>query len=413
MRRFLSPHIASIRSDNGKSLWPVAGFGISMIVNYGALYYAFTLLAPEISRDLGWDQSFIYAGLSASFFAAGLTAPFTGRWLDRFGGRIVMSWGTAVAALALALVAFAQGPWSFVATVVLAEVAATAALYNAAFATLTQLYGHGARRAITFTTLVAAFSSTIFWPLVSWLLTITDWRGTTLVLAGLMLAISLPIHLLLPAPRTSDERESRTTAHATDTQPTVLEGPARRHAFFLLAFSFSMTGFVLSSMPLHMIPLLTSLGFTGAVAVSLGALVGPSQFLIRFLEMVAGQRFSAVAIGLIAAALVPLGLAILMFGGSSFAAGVLFAVVYGMGQGLESIAKGIVPLALFGTQSYGAILGKLARAGLFVSAGAPWILSLIRESYGAYAALGLSTVIGTLAALAYLGIPKPREVEPT
>ncbi len=114
----------------------------------------------------------------------------------------------------------------------------------------------------------------------------------------------------------------------------------------------------------------------------LGSLIGPSQFLVRFLEMIAGQRLSAISVGLIAAGLLPLGLLILMLGGTSLAVGILFAVIYGMGQGLESIAKGIVPLALFGTSGYGAILGRIAMAGLVVSAGAAWIFSIVRESYG-------------------------------
>jgi hypothetical protein len=173
-----------------------------------------------------------------------------------------------------------------------------------------------------------------------------------------------------------------------------------------------MTGFVIASLPLHLIPVLTGLGFSGATAVLLGSLIGPSQFLIRFLEMIAGQRLSALTVGLVAAGLVPLGLLILMLGGTSVAAGVLFALVYGMGQGLESIAKGIVPLALFGTSGYGAVLGKLAMAGLVVSAGAPWLFSLVRESYGPMAALSLVTVAGAIAALAYLGVPRPKDPMP-
>ncbi len=413
MKRLLSPHIASIRRDEAQSLWPVAGFGISMIVDYGALYYAFTLLAPHIGADLGWSLSFTFAGLSIAFFCAGLAAPYTGRLLDRHGGRLVMSWGTVAAAAALALLALAQGRLSFIAAIILCEVAGTAVLYNAAFTTLTQIYGHGARRAITFTTLVAAFSSTIFWPLVGLLLESYDWRTVTFVLAGLLLAISLPIHLMLPGPRAETRPIESPEAEAAraKSEPPMLEGAARRRAFILVSLSFSLTSFVIASLPLHLIPVLTSLGFSTAVAVMLGSLIGPSQFLVRFLEMVAGQRLSAISVGLIAAALIPLGLVILMLGGTSLVVGILFAVIYGMGQGLESIAKGIVPLALFGTSGYGAILGKIAMAGLVVSAGAAWIFSIVRESYGPMPALALVTVAGTIAAIAYLGIPKPPEAK--
>jgi MFS family permease len=415
VKHLIAPHLAAARLADAPSLWPVLGFGVSMIVDYGALYYSFTLLAPRISEDRGWSLSFIFGSLSAAFFCAGVVAPTTGRLLDRFGGRIVMSWGTIAGASTLVAMAMANGRLSFSLALILAEIAGTALLYNAAFTTLTQIYGRGARRAITFTTLAAAFSSSIFWPLVSWLLTELDWRQVLLVLAGLLLAISLPIHLLLPADRRSEDSlqggsAPRAAAHP---EPPVLDGTARRRAFVLVALSFSMTGFVISALPLHLIPVLTSLGFTGTAAVLLASLIGPSQFLIRFLEMTAGQRLSALSVGLIAATLVPLGLLILIFGGASLGAGVLFALVYGMGQGLESIAKGIVPLALFGTSGYGAVLGKLAMAGLFVSAGAPWFFSLVRDSYGPMAALILIAVAGSVAAVAYLGIPRPATAQPT
>lgn len=409
MKPLLAPHLASVRGSGGRNLWPVVGFGISMIVDYGALYYAFTVLAPHIGADLGWASSFTYGAISIAFFAAGLIAPLTGRLLDKYGGRYVMSAGTAIAALALVALSMAQGRVSFVVSLIVAEIAGTAVLYNAAFTTLTQIYGRGARRAITFTTLVAAFSSTLIWPLTSALLNVTDWRGVVMFLALLLVTVSLPIHLLMPAtgPR-EEELERQSNRHPTveTKEAPVLTGAARRRAFRLLVVSFSMTSFVLASLPIHFIPLLTSLGYANATAVLLGTLIGPSQFLIRFLEMVAGQRLSAVAVGLIAAALVPAGLVVLMLGGSTLTAGILFAVVYGMGQGLESIAKGIVPLALFGTEGYGALLGKIAMGGLFVSSGAPWIFAVARETWGPTTGLILMTVAGTVAALAYLGIPR-------
>lgn len=409
MRRLLASYLAAIGTGGGRSLWPVLGFGVSMIVDYGALYYSYTILAPHIGEDLGWSSSFTYGAISAAFFCSGLIAPQTGRLLDRYGGRVVMSAGTAIAAAALVALSMAQGQVSFVAALIVAEIAGTAALYNAAFTTLTQIYGRGARRAITFTTLVAAFSSTLIWPLTSALLAYTDWRGVMLVLAGLLLTISLPIHLLMPGASDRDEdleRQASEHPGASAAEAPVLTGAARQRAFWLLVVSFSLTSFVLSALPIHFIPLLESLGYATGTAVLLGALIGPSQFLIRFLEMVLGQKMSAVSVGLVAAALVPAALVVLMLGGTAITAGVLFAVIYGMGQGLESIAKGIVPLALFGTQGYGAILGKIAMGGLFVSSGAPWIFAVVRESWGPMAGLILMTVAGALAALAYLAIPR-------
>ncbi len=125
MKRLLAPYLAAIHDGNGESLWPVFGFGVSMIVDYGALYYSFTILAPHIGRDLGWGSSFTYGAISAAFFCSGLLAPLTGRLLDRHGGRLVMSAGTVIAAAALAALSMAEGRVSFVAALIVAEVAGT------------------------------------------------------------------------------------------------------------------------------------------------------------------------------------------------------------------------------------------------------------------------------------------------
>ena len=172
----------------------VSGLGITMIVGYGALYYAFAVTAPAIMAEFGWSRFFTYGGLSAALLAGGLTAPFAGRLFDRIGVRLPMTAGALVAALALVVLATAQGRGGFLVGMVMVHVASTCVLYDAAFTGLSQIEGAGSRRIITILTLVAGFSSTLFWPLTDGLVASLGWRGTYLVYAGAMVVVCAPLH---------------------------------------------------------------------------------------------------------------------------------------------------------------------------------------------------------------------------
>ncbi|WID95130.1 MFS transporter [Bosea vestrisii] len=380
----------------------IIALGITQVAGYGALYYAFAVLAPSMTRSMGWAPEWTYGGFALGLLAGGLAAPFAGRLIDRYGTRRMMSIGSVLASLSLFALSKAEGLVSYYAAMIALEVVSTLVLYDAAFTALTQAHGAGARRAISKLTLIGGFASTLFWPLTTALVAQADWRTIYQVYAVGYLAVALPLHaLLLPC--------GRATFAAKPTQPTetqdseaYLAGTARRRSFVLLAIAFSLQGFVVSAMSVHMLTLLQGFGFSAALAVALGAMVGPSQVTGRLIEMLFGTNVPPVTTAWVSGALMPLGFMLLAFGGGTAVIAGLFAITYGVSMGLSSIVRGTVPLQLFGPAGYGAMLGKLSAPGLVIRAAAPLGFAVMMERAGLSASTAVLVTLSGAAALALL-----------
>ncbi|MBV6648989.1 MAG: MFS transporter, partial [Hoeflea sp.] len=265
------------------------GLGVTMTIGYGTLYYSFAVLAPEIAGEFGWEESFVFAIFSIGLLAGAISAPIVGRMIDRFGARSVMSAGSLFAATTLALIAVMQNAWQFTVLALMAEFVAIAVQYDAGFAALAQRYGRNARAEITLVTLIAGFASTVFWPLVQWLLTQMTWREVYLVLAAMNLLIALPIHLTMPKGRLTPPEmlvEPNALAlvksyqHVTGSRPMIL-----------LGISLASGGFVLSAIGASLLILLDDIGFATATATIAASCIGPSQVAARLFEYARRSHF--------------------------------------------------------------------------------------------------------------------------
>jgi len=388
----------------------IIALGITQVAGYGALYYAFAVLAPGMTRSMGWAPEWTYGGFALGLLAGGLAAPFAGRLIDRYGTRRMMSIGSVLASLSLFALSRAEGLVSYYATMIVLEVVSTLVLYDAAFTALTQAHGAGARRAISKLTLIGGFASTLFWPLTTALLAQADWRTIYQIYAVGYLVLALPLHaLLLPRGRATLAANPARPIEVSDGDG-YLAGAARRRAFVLLAIAFSLQGFVVSAMSVHMLTLLQGLGFSAALAVTLGAMVGPSQVTGRLIEMLFGTNVPPVTTAWVSGALMPLGFLLLVFGGGTAALAGLFAIAYGISMGLSSIVRGTVPLQLFGPSGYGAMLGKLSAPGLVIRAAAPLGFAVMMERAGLSASTAVLVALSGAAALALLllarGVPR-------
>lgn len=386
----------------------ILALGVTQVIGYGALYYAFAVLAPRMTESFGWAPEWTYGGFAAGLLAGGLVAPAVGRLIDGYGTRIVMSIGSALAGVALLALAEARGPVSYFAAMIALEVVSTMVLYDAAFAALTQARGAQARRAISQLTLIGGFASTLFWPLTTMLLGQFDWREIYRLYAVLQFALCVPLHLFLLPGRV---RHPIGIAPSTPTGEVAagrsyLHGDARRSAFLLLALAFSLQGFVVSAMSVHMLTLLQGLGLSAAVAVGIGAMIGPSQVAGRLVEMLFGTALQPVTTAWVSAVLMPLGLMLLLVGGMTATLAGLFAVAYGISMGLGSIVRGTVPLQLFGPAGYGAMLGKLSAPGLIIRAAAPLAFAVLIERAGQVPSLLLLIALSTLAAVALFALAR-------
>ncbi|MGK9170296.1 arsenite efflux MFS transporter ArsK [Inquilinus limosus] len=379
----------------------VAGLGLTQIIGYGTLYYSFSILAAGMAADIGWSQDGVYGAFSGALLVGALIGPRCGRWVDRHGAGRVMAFGSVASAFALIGCALAPGPIGFSLGLIAIQLASSFVLYEVAFPALVQVAGFGARRSITHLTLIAGFASTLFWPLTAAMQDHFTWREVYLVFAALHLLLCLPVHLWLR----SLARLAGPAAHLAGVAA-VPEDEGRRQdqrALLILTMTgFSLGGFVSSAVLVHMVPLLGALGLGAGLLV--GSLFGPAQVLSRFLTMTAGRRASPVGLAIIAAGLPPLALGLLLLGAPALVAAIGFAVLFGLGSGLNSIVRGTVPLALFGRSGYAERLGWISSIVHIVSALAPFLFAAVLDRLGAPAALWLVAGLGGLAALVFLEI---------
>jgi hypothetical protein len=267
-------------------------------------------------------------------------------------------------------------------------------LYDPAFATLTALYGREARGPITGITLIAGFASTVGWPLSALLNDSFGWRGACLGWAALNLVVCLPMNrLLVPRPAAP--------AHVVSPDAAA---PAPANGMIVLAFVFGAVGFVTGAMAAHLPRLLELSGATATAAIAAAALMGPAQVAARLFEFGVLKRLHPLVSTRLALSLHPLGAALLGIVGGPAAAG--FALLHGAGNGLLTISRGTLPLALYGPAGYGGRTGILAAPARVTTAAAPLLFGLLLNAMGTGALLvsgGLSLL--ALAALALLRAP--------
>lgn len=383
----------------------VLALGSAQTLAWASSYYLPAMLATPMARDLGVDRPTVFAVFSMALLVSAFTGPAAGRLIDRQGGRRVLMASNALFVLGLVGLGLAHSLVGLALAWAVLGVAMGSGLYDAAFAALVRLYGRDARQAITGITLLAGFASTVGWPLTTLLEAQWGWRGACFAWAALHVLIGLPLNALLP--RAGPHEAAAPAASATvafSTAPTA--APPPRHTAALLALLFSMLGFVSTAMAAHLPALLQAAGATLAVAVLAGALIGPSQVAARAFEFSVLKRYSPLVSARAAALTHPLGAAVLLLLGP--VAALPFAVLHGAGNGLLTIVRGTLPLALFGASGYGARQGWIALPGRILGGLSPWLFGLVLERYGARA-LWLSAGMCLTAFACLLTLRLPRE----
>lgn len=362
-------------NHSGKRM-TVTVLGSLQILSWGSTFYLLAVLASPIVRDTGWPYDRVVAGLSVGLLVAGLVSPRTGRAIGAHGGRPILALGAVLLALGFLLIGTSQNPeWYFFGWAVLG-VGMGAGLYDAAFATLGSIYGKDARGAITSVTLFGGFASTVCWPFSAFLVDYFGWRTACFVYAGFQLAIALPLYLFaLPRgkPLTSFE-----TARPTDATPN--EARSTKPLFIVLAAVLTISAAILSMMGAHLVALMQASGLSLSAAIAFGMLIGPSAVGARFIEMLAGNRYHPIWTMIASVVLVAFGACLFLTDASMFAVAI---VLYASGNGIGSIAKGTLPLALFGPERYPALMGRLALPIMFAMSVSPFVGAVAFQRGGA------------------------------
>ncbi|HJU17925.1 MAG TPA: MFS transporter [Stellaceae bacterium] len=353
----------------------VAVIGTTQTLNWASSYYLPAILGAPIAAALGLPQSVFFAVFSGSLLLSAALGPAVGRLIDRRGGRSVLAASSVVLALGLVLLAAAEGVASLVLAWTVLGIGIAMGLYDPAFSTLTRLYGREARGAITGITLIAGFASTIGWPLSAVLAHAFGWRAACLVWAGLDLFVAAPLNgLAIPSVERPGTAPAEIRAEPVDPP---------RGAMPVLAFYFSATWFVTGAMAAHLPELLRHAGASEEAAIAAAALVGPAQVAARLVEFGVLRLFHPLMSGRIAALLHPVGAVFLALFGAAGA--VPFALFYGAGNGMITIAKGSLPLALFGPAGFGERSGVLSAPARLAQSSAPFLFGLLLGHFGVHA----------------------------
>jgi len=386
--------------------WRILGIlAFTQILSWGALYYAFSILAPFIGQTLGMRAEIVYGAFSWSLLVAGLVATPTGVLLDRLGGQWVMAAGSLVCGLGLIWLSKAAGPLSYFGAWTVLGVAMSLTLYEAAFATINRKFDHDSRKTISTLTLFAGFASTIFWPLTLALNTAIGWRDTYLLFGAGQLVLCLPLHLMMGKDGTStDAAPGHLVHHHT------LAEALRHHAFWKLAAAFAANMFIFSALSVHLIPLLQDFGHAASIAVLMSTLIGPMQVIGRICERTFARNAMPQQVGMFTFGALPAAVvALLLFGSQAWAVAV-FCVLYGLSNGILTIVRGTIPQAMFGRKNYGAISGAMAGPSLLAKAAGPLVAAAILRNYVAPAPLLYVLLSMSIISLAfYIGAVKTRD----
>jgi MFS family permease len=378
----------------------VTVLGVTQIISWGAIYYTPVLIVPLIAREHGWSIAFGMGGFSIGLLAAGLVSPYVGRSIDRVGGHVVMTIGSLIGALGLVLITFASHPALYVAVWIVLGIAMAANLYDSAFATLGRIFGAGARRPITALTLAGGFASTASWPATHFLIERMDWRGTYLVYAALLAFISAPLHALaLPRSRA----DAAPVVSGGTAQPAKVLPPSGK-AFLLVAAAFTAYAFVPSGLAAHLLAIFTRAGIDAGTVVWIGALFGPAQVGARLIEFSFGRNLHPLWVARFALSVLLCAFVMLAIAGFSVPAAAAFALMFGGANGLVTITRGAVPLALFGAAGYGRLIGRLAGPFMLMQAAAPLMMAFVVERVSDPMALGLAAAFAAVALVCFVMI---------
>ena len=377
--------------------------GVTQIVAWGTIFYSPVLTAPLIAAERGWSLSFTMGGFSLGLLVAGLVSPFVGRSIDRYGGHVVMTAGSLVSALGLVGLAVARDPVTYLAVWMVLGAGLGASLYDPAFATLGRIFGAAARQPITVLTLAGGFASTVGWPATHLLIGAIGWRGTYLVYAALMAAVCAPLHAFaLPRSRAVPDVPTQTTAAA----PSALL-PPHGVAFLLVTAAFTAYAFVPSALSAHLLAIFGRTGIEPATVVLIGTLFGPAQVAARVTELAFGRNVHPLWIGRGAVALLVAAFALLAVFGISAVTAAAFALMFGAANGLITITRGALPLALFGAEGYGRMIGRISGPWLVMQSAAPLLMAFVIERASDPVALAFVASFALVALACFAAIRRP------
>ncbi|MDR6821037.1 putative MFS family arabinose efflux permease [Neorhizobium sp. 2083] len=362
-------------------LFPLAVLSIAQLIGWGAVGFP-AVAAPQMASDLSIGMPEVFAGTTLFYVVMGACSPALSRVVANLGARPVMIAGTAGSAAGLLLLSLAHSPAGYFLGWLIIGAAGSASLTMPAHILLNEIAGRKAGRAIATLMLVTGLSSTIFWPLTSFLQAEIGWRGACEVYALAMALVCLPLYVFGLPRRRIDALPSGVAA-----APVAARSYDR--TFVLIVAAIVFNAFITYGFSSVLIELLKGEGLSAAQALAFGSALGIIQIAARGVNFVADNKWDGVAIGIGSSAMLCLSLLILLtVQGSPVAVGV-FLVLYGTSSGALAVARSTIPLVFYDKGEFAKALSQIALPLNWISAASPPVLIWLMSNYGNGAVLSL------------------------
>jgi len=394
------------RTDEGDFGATVAALAGGQLVCWAALFYGFSSFVLPMQRELGWQKATLMGAFTLGLTVCGVTTYAVGAAIDHGRGRLVLGGGALLAGFGFAAWAIVSQPWMLYATWAVLGAAMAMTLYEPAFNVLTKRYPARFREGITLLTIIGGFASTLSFPTIAGLIALFGWRGALWAIAFVLAAIVAPLHAwALRGPAIT-----RLPAHHDAVDDATLREALREPAFWLLTIAFAVYAFVSAAFWAHVMPAFVAKGFSEAQALAVLVWFGPAQVVGRVVHAFAGRRaLSLRVLGVLVLLAVPLALVVFALG-DSVPMLLVFALLFGVANGLVTIVRGGLVPDYFGRTHIGRISGAMSAVGLLARAVAPLGAALLLLAVNGYREVMFAlAVLGVAAAAAFAAARRPGE----
>jgi predicted MFS family arabinose efflux permease len=374
-----------------KVITALFALSIAQIIGWGTVGLP-AIVGRQIAADLRMDISSAFAGTSILYVVMGLCASVLAEAFIRFGARQLMMIGTMIAAAGFALLSFSHHPVSYYAAWLLLGTAGSATLSTAAYIMLNEIAGRNAKSAIGALMLATGLSSSIFWPITSFLSNAIGWRGTCLVYAAMMVLVCLPLYAFGLPRRVATANEANAGIPSTSVAPIVQKG-----TFYLVVSAIALNAFVTLGFSAVLVELLKAEGLSPAEAVGFGSVLGVIQVSARAMDFFGGGRWDGITTGQFAGIALPVAMLLLMIGNGSPWAVAAFMLIYGLGSGALAVARVTIPLVFYDKAEFARATSRIALPLNLISAIAPPILVGLLAHFGANTLLGVAMLCSSIA----------------
>lgn len=380
--------------------WIVLAGSISQAYTSGTFWQGFGAFFDPIIEQFGWSRALTAGAMSLQRTESGAISPFVGWFIDKFGPRNVMLFGTFLTALGFILLSRIQELWQFYAAFLVLTLGLSFGTFLIVTTAVANWFVENRSKALSFTMAGSGLGG-ILVPVVIWLIATTDWR-TGLVVVGIgCLLVGIPVSFVMksrpeeygmlpdgaPLPEDGGEQAQssgstpRRSALSNEVTLTTREALKSR-VFWQLAIAMGVSGMVISA-SIHQIPAITSFGMSRNVAGF--AILGVSLFSVagRLGSGFFGDRLDKRHVIAVAFLLQFIGTVVFAFTSEIWHL-VIFVITWGFGFGASIPVRFALIADLFGRRHYGTIMGTLMTTSAVFGVIAPVLVGWIFDIRGNY-----------------------------